>query len=375
MFEHVRRWVWFCGASLLLLVAVPRFVRAQPADEAAGVDEDDAREALAARRFLVVLEKNPRRGTALDRVVAFHVGRGSLEEIVKRYRDVAGNEKPAAAESLVDAGTAWMIVGLLETQRGREGGAAEAFRAAEKLRAKDALPPFYLGQALVAIGQLDEAAAAFERALERQPPPADVLEILQALGRVHQRAQRPEAALAAWNRLEKLFPGDLRVQQQIAEALVDDGEWAAALPRYETLAARSPDRFQQSQFRLAAAELKQRLNRDAEARADLEQLVGQLNADSWLFREARRRIEEPFARTDDFAGLVKYYEQWLAAHPDDLDAMARLARGLARQPRQSTGDSSTNHRRCYWAVPDDLRRRIQSPRILVIREVWQRSVV
>ena len=33
-----------------------------------------------------------------------------------------------------------------------------------------------------------------------------MLDAFQALGRVYQRAQRPEKALDVWNRLEKLFP-------------------------------------------------------------------------------------------------------------------------------------------------------------------------
>ena len=52
--------------------------------------------------------------------------------------------------------------------------------------------------------------------LARKPARTDLLDIFQALGRVYQRTQKTEQALAVWNRLEGLFPGDARVQEQIA---------------------------------------------------------------------------------------------------------------------------------------------------------------
>ena len=51
-----------------------------PADPAAA---EEAREQRSMERFLSLLEKNPRRGTALDRVYGYHVERGSLDAFIK----------------------------------------------------------------------------------------------------------------------------------------------------------------------------------------------------------------------------------------------------------------------------------------------------
>src|SRR5262249_41012996 len=45
------------------------------------------------------------------------------------------------------------------------------------------------------------------------------------------------------------------------------------------------------------------------------------------------KIEEVFLRTGDQDGLAKYYVTWLASNPEDIEAMARLARVLAQQAR------------------------------------------
>ncbi len=291
----------------------------------AEIDAEIAREQQIVERFLTVLERNPRRGTALDRIYGFHVENGSLEAFVAMLRERTTKD-PAD-------GIGWMMLGLVESQRGRDAASVEALTKAKDLRQADALAPYYLGQSLVLIGQPDQAAVAFEEAISRKPAQVDLLEIFQALGRVHQRAQRPDEALAVWNRLEKLFPGDLRVQEQIAVTLVEEGQGAQALPRYEALAKATTDDYRRTVFRVEAAELKVKLNRASEGIADLEALLAKLNPESWLFREVRRKIEDVFLRTDDQDGLAKYYATWLEKNPEDVDAMARLARVLARQAR------------------------------------------
>ncbi len=302
----------------LLVLAAGQAARAQD-------DADEARERQIIERFMTVLEKNPRRGTALDRIYGYHVERGTLDKLAKTYQERTAQD--------ADDGASWMIVGLLESQRGHDAAAVAAFQQAERTDAKNYLASYYLGQSLVLVGQPEAAAAAFERAIERKPPPAELLEVFQSLGRVYQRAQRNEQALAVWTRLEKQFPDDARVQEQIASTLAEEGQHAEALTRYQKLAQATNDRYRQSLFRMEAGELELKLGQTAEALAGFETMLADLNPDSWLYREVRRRIEEAFLRNDDQAGLAKYYAGWLKKHDDDVDAMARLAHTLAAQGR------------------------------------------
>jgi tetratricopeptide (TPR) repeat protein len=290
--------------------------------------EDEDREAQLAQRFLEALEKAPHRGALLDKVYGHHVERGTLDGLLRRYQERTAKD--------ANDGTAWMLLGLLEGQRGQDARAVAAFRRAEAARPADALVSYYLGQALVLVGKPDEAVEAFERALARKPANRqDQLEIFQALGRLHQRAQRTDKALDVWNRLEQLSPNDARVQEQIATVLAEEGQHAQALERFEKLAARTANRGRQAQYRLAAVDLKVRLGRSADALHDLEAMLGQLNSESWLYKEVRRKIEEVFLKNEDFAGLAKYYEDWLGKNPEDVDVMVRLSRSLTTQGRQA----------------------------------------
>ncbi|MFO0956939.1 MAG: tetratricopeptide repeat protein [Isosphaeraceae bacterium] len=306
---------WLRTLLLTALIAPVAFAQA----------DDEDREAKAVARFIGLLEKAPRRGTSLDRVYGFHVERGSLDAFVDARRAKAGAKK--------DDGSDWMIVGLIESQRGRDSAAVEAFRQAEAARPGDPLASFYLGQSLVLVGQTDPAAEAFERALERKPARVDAMEIYQALGRVHQRARRNDQALKVWERLEAQFPDDARVAEQIALTLAEEGQPALALARFEKLAGKARDPYRKVQFAMEAADLKVRLGKKDESLTDFEAILATLNPDSWLHKEVRRKIDEVFLRNDDQAGLAAYYEGWLKKHADDIDAITRRARILSNLGR------------------------------------------
>ena len=297
--------------------------------EDSGQEEQKQREAVA--RFVTVLEKNPRRGTALDRVYGHHVEFGTLDSFAAQLKD--------RASASATGGESWMILGMIEYQRGNDAQAVDAFTKAQMLRTKDPLASYYLGQSQIRIGDSSAAVASFERALERKPQRTDELEIFQQLGRIHQRAQRTDEAMKVWKRLEGLYPDDPRVLEQIAVTLAEEGQIAEALPRYEKLAATSKDDYRKTTFAITAAELTVKRGDKPEGIRRMEALLADLNPDGWLYRDVRRRIDDCFLRTGDQDGLVSYYQAWLESHPQDIEAMNRLARFLkqsARNPEAAT---------------------------------------
>ena len=232
-----------------------------------------------------------------------------------------------------DDGTAWLILGLLEFQRGQDAAAVTALKNAETHRPIDPLPSYYLGQALVLIGQPENAAEAFERALARKPARTDILDIFQALGRVYQRTQKNDQAIQVWNRLEALFPGDARCRNRSPRRSRTRTSLRRLCRGSKRWRRRPVIRSVRLSSQSQAADLKVRLGRSQDALRDFETMLGKLRPDSWLHREVRRKIEEVFLRNDDSAGLVAYYEQWTKKEPDDVEALVRLGRTLAGMGR------------------------------------------
>ncbi|MCA9058332.1 MAG: tetratricopeptide repeat protein, partial [Planctomycetaceae bacterium] len=267
------------------------------------LSEEESRQTQIAERFLGILEKNPRYGTALDRVYGHHIEFGTLDAFLTSLRERT-NADP-------QNGSVWMLLGMFETQRGNDGAAVEALLKADALRLDDPLASFYLGQAQLRTGENSDAIASFERAIKRNPARTDLLEIFQTLGRVHQRAQRTEEAMGVWQRLESLFPDDPRVLEQIAATLAEEGQPEQALPRYQKLTELVKDDYRRVVYQVSAAELMIRTGDREGGLRELEAVLSNLNPEGWLHRDVRRRIEEVFLRSGDQDSLVSYYERWL----------------------------------------------------------------
>ena len=336
------------SATARLLLIVCLHITFPAVGSAQGESVEDERRAVANNdRYLSYLQRRPREGTAFDRVYAFHIDRGTLQQ----YLDSLNLQAKADDAD----GVAALLQGMVEMRRGRDAVARAAFEQAESLRSTDPIPSWYLGKALVAIGESDRAAEALERSLERNPERAELAEIYQLLGRIYQRSQKSERALRVWQRFETTFPDDERVQEQIITILIEEQQLPEALRRLNSLAQKASDPFRRVKFGIDAAHLKIRLGRQTEALADFEAIIDQLKPGSWLFGDVRDRIEETFLRTEDYAGLVSYYETWVEQHPDDLDAMTRIGRNLSMQGR--TESALRWYRKAIGKAPSDTKLR------------------
>ncbi|MDA1229218.1 MAG: tetratricopeptide repeat protein [Planctomycetota bacterium] len=327
-------------------------------------ESDQAADIQTYQQFLKVLLGNPRFGTAWDRVYEFHSNRGTLQTFHDALADAAELTELKAIDATdtdgaipkfttpPDPGKAAMLVGMLDLQHVDGAAAVAAFEQAVTLRTDDPIANWYLGKAHVMNRQFDAAPGAFERAIACRPAKTDLLEIYKELARTLQRSQQDAAALAAWQQLENLFPGDLRVKEQIATALALDGRWQDALARYEAMASESKDADQRVQANLSASDLMLQLGRPQDAIALLEKQLATLDADSWLYKEIRRRIEATYRRRDDLPGLVAYYENWIKKHTDDVDAMARLGRTLSLQ--NQTAEAAAWYRKAIALAPTNV---------------------
>ena len=324
--------------SAVLLMCAGTFVNTTSvnADEH---DEEKAR--TTTERFLKVLLANPRYGTAFDRVYGFHMDRGSIRTLQTSLQkaaklpldpdaDFAGtaDETTIALPEDADPANASLLLGLIELKHSESDAAIVALQNAAALDTDNAIAHWSLARAFSMAHRTDEAVASLEQALKCEPAKPDLMEIYKELARSRQRAQKPAEALQVWQRLESEFPGDLRVREQIAATLAEDGRWDESLTRYLALAQDSKIADQRVQANLAASDVMLQLGRSQDAIQLLEKQLASLDSDSWLFKEIRRRIESVFRNEKDLPGLVAYYDGWIKTHAEDVDAMSRLARTL-----------------------------------------------
>ena len=317
----------FFRKSTALLVVLVTIVLSSTNQAFAQDDGDAQRERQIAERFVEVLLRRPRPGTALDRVYSYHVQAGTLDEWIASLETDKGDG--------AEPGSRAMLRGLVLLRRGSDAEAAKALADAETVRDEDAMVSFYLGKALLNVGRTDAAAEALQRAIDRGPARNEALPVFTELGRLYQRAQQRDKALAVWNRLEAVFPGDGRVGEQIASILADEGQIEAALERYERLAreAGPADDTRTIGYQIAAAEMRRRLGQTEQALEDLESIAGRLRPASWLYSDVRRRIEAVFLRSGDYSALADYYARQVEQRPDEIALRLRHGQTLAKAGR------------------------------------------
>ena len=228
-------------------------------------------------------------------------------------------EYAARAKHDVKDGIAWMIVGLLESI----GAAAMPPPSRRSSRPRPIFPrtPCLLLPGSIADSRrpAGDGGVGIQGTITRKPARNDLLDASRP-GPGLSRSQRSGRALEIWNRLEP-FSDDLRVRS-IAATLVEEGQFDLALPRLTKMADQAEDKYRQTSLRLDAADLKVKLKKTGEAIADFEKLLGELNPEKLVVSRRPPAFEEVFLRSDDLAGLAKYYEKWLEKNKTDVDAIA-----------------------------------------------------
>ena len=321
-------------------------------------DEPAPQNTQAAQRYLTALLRNPRPGTAFEKVCAWHADRGSsnlfrntllqfaieagvisAESLPRDHTAPAALSAPDAAGNILSlppgtsADATLLLAGLFDLRHGEPQQAALLLARAAELRPSDFITHWMLARALNQSDQAAAASAAFEAALERKPPRVDLAEIHRDYAECLQRQRQPDKALQVWQRLEQAFPGDHRVLRQVARALARDGRWMEALTRFERLSATASETEDRIAAEIEVSEALQQLERSKESFTRLQSLLPELDPAAWLYRDVRARIEQLYRSSRNLADLAKHYETWLIDHPEDLDVMQRLARVLQELDR------------------------------------------
>ena len=277
-------------------------------------------------RLMLILHRRPHFGTAFDRVYQSHAAGNSLDSLITSLRDQANSDP--------DDYSAMMLAGMFELHRGRQQAAIPMLTAAQQRRPDDAVAAWYLGKAFAMDGQLQSAADWLKQAISQQPARSDLLQIAAELGDVYDRLRQPERAVTLWQQLEQAFPDDVRVAEWIADSLARSGQWQQAVQRFDRLANITDEPARRTQLAIRAAMLVAGTGDTSGAIQRLQDLQSELRPESWLYRDIYSRIEQILLSSGDAAAVATYYRDWLQKHPEDQDAVVRLAAAL-----QQTGQN------------------------------------
>jgi tetratricopeptide (TPR) repeat protein len=222
----------------------------------------------AEREFGAVLKRRPQLAPAESGLGYVALARREADEALARF-DEALQLAPGYAPALVGRGQALLALGRnAEALESLEAAAAadpslDLAASIEVLRFRGAQDFVTTARQAAADGRLDEARAAYERAIAGSPESAF---LYRELGVVEQRAGNREASLQHLRRAAELDPADARAHALIGDALAAEGRHEEALGAYE--AAQNLD---------AAPELAAKIA-DVRERAELARLPPEFHA-------------------------------------------------------------------------------------------------
>ncbi|MGO8918797.1 MAG: tetratricopeptide repeat protein [Stellaceae bacterium] len=153
---------------------------------------------------------------------------GEMEEAVAFY-EAAVKAKPEAAELHYN-------LGLALSRLGRGIAAVDAYRRAARQRPELLPVQNNLGTTLLSLGRFEEAVEVFRTALALAPD----AKLHRNLGIALEGAGRRGAAIDSYRRALALEPGWLALYQNLATALLEHGEAAAAVAVCDAWLARRP---------------------------------------------------------------------------------------------------------------------------------------
>lgn len=307
--------------ALCCLAALALCGRGAVGDDAVPNDEsEEASFQRVAGRYLDILRDRPRQGVAFERWYRHYLDAGRLDELI------ASLERDGDADDFATQ----MLLGFVAERRGDPDRARAAYAAAGEMDPEAFVAPYSLGILQLQAGRYEAAAECLSRALACEASIEETLEVHQQAARAYLRLDRRDEALSILRNLSDQFPGDARIQRQLAEFLDAEGELEQSLERWERVAALpDQDRWYGVEANMAIADLRVRLEQPEAAVALLDETLREARPGSWLAEILWDRIRQIFQTENDARGFVRYCRERVGRRPEDVDGRLQLARAVA----------------------------------------------
>ena len=199
---------------------------------------------------------------------------------------------------------------------------------------------FNLGYAYTGLHQQEEAVAAYRKAVELDP---NLFAARLNLGILLMQMSNPQAALEHLEKAATLKPDQVRAQLYYGRALAQTGQAERAEKQYQAVLRLDP-KLAVAQYDLGQIYLEQKRYQEA---AGSFQKAAELNPG---LSEAQLGMGLALEGLKDGANAASHFEQYLAAHSDDLETRFHLARLYLEQGKNAQAYDGLQT--VYRAKPD-----------------------
>ena len=266
----------------------------------------------AAKEFRAILTLDPRNAQAHFHLGVLEALQGDCQSASQDFRQAL-----ASQPSLMNARA---MLGVCRRRLGDKS--AKALLAGSFSKLSDAKLRTQVGMELVGIyygeGDPERAVPVLQKLVELNPESADILYMAQRL--------YAELADDTLNKLAVVAPGSARMQQVIAERLVNAGDLEGAIERYRKALEIDPH-IPGVRYELAEAILASSRS-DAAAQAEAEAELGTVVATEGDSAKVQCELAKIALLRSDTEGAHDHYARAFALNPQDTEAQLGLGRIL-----------------------------------------------
>ena len=306
------------------------------------------------KRYKQMLNRKPKEGSTFDRLYQFYLEGAGLEAMLADYQ--------AEAEAKPNAPNLQLILGHIYKRLGKDTEAIKAYQRAVTRAPNDYYPHLALGRIYTTLRQYKEAINALTKAatLSEQISSAtldDRIMIYRTLGRAYFHQDRVDAAITTWTKIAELDPQNIFARIELADLFREQELYPQAIAQHEAiLEIKKEDPYRVCLSLREIGKIHEATGDYAAARARYDAALALTAPGNWLRKDLQQRIIGIYAADADWKGLIAYYQNKLAAAPNDPELIGLQASAYIENQQLDEGIAA--YRKGLTLAPTDAELRL-----------------
>ncbi len=311
--------------------------------------QDETDDAKIIERYKLMLSRNPKEGSAFDRLYQFYLEGDGLEAMVTDYK--------AEAQAKPKDSNVQLIIGHLYKRLGEDTEALDAYQRAVELSQNNYYPHFALGKMYATLRQHENAIVELSKAVElteqaQSTSPEELTEIYKVLGRSYFSRDKMGEAISTWSKIAELDPENIFARIELADLFHEQKLYPQAIVQHQAiLEIKKDDPYRRCLSLREIGKIHEDTGVYEESRKHYDEALALTAPGNWLRKDLQQRIIGIYAADGNWEGLISYYQNKLETTPNDPELLGLLASAYIEN--QQLDEGITTYRKGLELAPTD----------------------
>ena len=309
--------------------------------------QDEATDEKVIQRYKQMLERNPKEGSAFDRLYQLYLEGAGLEAMITDYE--------AEAQTRPDDPNAHLVLGHIFKRLGKDAETIATYKRAVELAPSDYYPHFALGQMYAVLRRHEDAISELTKAAElseqsQSVAPNELTTIYKTLGRAYFRRDRVDEAIGAWQKISELDPQNIFARIELADLFREQELYDQAIAQHRAITTiKKDDPYRVCLSLREIGNIHEEKGDYQDAIQSYDTAIALTAPGNWLRKDLQQRIVGIYAADSNWEGLITYYQAKIETTPNAPELIGLLA--LAYVENQQPDEGIVEYRKGLALAP------------------------